>query len=172
MAADAVAPTGDADRDKRMKKMCVPARLALGFAFKPARLTSSSAPSCYRPHSLQEEIEKLKKNQTRRLNRKKALADESKPATSRKCANCGAVGHMSASAPCPSLRSRPPTTNAAPLPRRDEPQVPAMGRVQPHPEVGAGRERADGHRYGGLGRGRPPPERFVRAPLASLSVPV
>jgi hypothetical protein len=95
MAAEAVAPTGDADKDKRMQKLCVRDADGGSTCGNPCqRLLTSRALAL--TLSLQEEIEKLKKNQTRRLNRKKALADSDKPVTSRKCANCGAVGHMSA----------------------------------------------------------------------------
>ncbi|CED83739.1 Transcription initiation factor TFIID, subunit TAF1 [Phaffia rhodozyma] len=74
-AAEAVMPTGDVERDKRMKRF------------------------------IQDELDKLKKNQTRRINRKKALAGDengnTKQTTSRKCANCGVIGHMKTNRKCP-----------------------------------------------------------------------
>lgn len=74
--ADSLAPTGDADKDKRAKKR------------------------------LEEEIARMKKNQERRLHRKNAkivkeggtpmtLNRPLKPDTTRRCGHCGQMGHMS-----------------------------------------------------------------------------
>jgi len=80
--ADALAPTGDAERDKRAKKR------------------------------LEEEIARMKKNQERRLMRKNAkilkeggtplqLSRPMKPDTTRRCGTCGQVGHMKTNRKCP-----------------------------------------------------------------------
>jgi len=80
--ADALAPTGDAERDKRAKKR------------------------------LEEEIARMKKNQERRLMRKNAkiikeggtplqLNRPMKPDTTRRCGTCGQIGHMKTNRKCP-----------------------------------------------------------------------
>jgi transcription initiation factor TFIID subunit 1, fungi type len=92
--ADALAPTGDAERDKRYKKR------------------------------LEEEIARMKKNQERRLIRKNAkiikdggiplqLRRPMKPDTTRRCGLCGQVGHMSGFSCLGSLQVLifPPETN-------------------------------------------------------------
>ncbi|KAG6832536.1 hypothetical protein H0H92_000165 [Tricholoma furcatifolium] len=89
--ADSLAPTGDADKDKRAKKR------------------------------LEEEIARMKKNQERRLHRKNAkivkeggtpmqLNRPIKPDTTRRCGHCGQMGHMSKSQPSMHLASRPSLT--------------------------------------------------------------
>ncbi|KAI0931299.1 hypothetical protein AcW2_000221 [Taiwanofungus camphoratus] len=80
--ADALAPTGDADKDRRAKKR------------------------------LEEEIARMKKNQERRLHRKNAkivkeggtpmqLHRPVKPDTTRRCGHCGQMGHMKTNRKCP-----------------------------------------------------------------------
>ncbi|KAI0347944.1 hypothetical protein BDW22DRAFT_1350061 [Trametopsis cervina] len=80
--ADALAPTGDAEKDKRAKKR------------------------------LEEEIARMKKNQERRLHRKNAkivkeggtpmqLNRQVKPDTTRRCGHCGQMGHMKTNRKCP-----------------------------------------------------------------------
>ncbi|KAG6817729.1 hypothetical protein H0H87_004520 [Tephrocybe sp. NHM501043] len=80
--ADSLAPTGDADKDKRAKKR------------------------------LEEEIARMKKNQERRLHRKNAkivkeggtpmqLNRPVKPDTTRRCGHCGQMGHMKTNRKCP-----------------------------------------------------------------------
>lgn len=80
--ADSLAPTGDADRDKRAKKR------------------------------LEEQIARMKKNQERRLHRKNAkivkeggtpmqLDRPMKPDTTRRCGHCGQMGHMKTNRKCP-----------------------------------------------------------------------
>ncbi|KAI0034145.1 hypothetical protein K488DRAFT_84237 [Vararia minispora EC-137] len=80
--ADSLAPTGDADRDKRAKRR------------------------------LEEEIARMKKNQERRLHRKNAkiakeggqlmtLSRPMKPDTTRRCGHCGQMGHMKTNRKCP-----------------------------------------------------------------------
>lgn len=80
--ADHLAPTGDADKDKRAKKR------------------------------LEEEIARMKKNQERRLHRKNAkivkeggtpmqLNRPLKPDTTRRCGHCGQMGHMKTNRKCP-----------------------------------------------------------------------
>ncbi|KAI0714974.1 hypothetical protein C8Q76DRAFT_795782 [Earliella scabrosa] len=80
--ADALAPTGDADRDRRAKKR------------------------------IEEEIARMKKNQERRLHRKNAkivkeggtplqLGRPIKPDTTRRCGHCGQMGHMKTNRKCP-----------------------------------------------------------------------
>ncbi|KAI0697678.1 atypical/TAF1 protein kinase [Cytidiella melzeri] len=80
--ADALAPTGDAEKDKRAKKR------------------------------LEEEIARMKKNQERRLHRKNAkivkeggtplqLNRTVKPDTTRRCGHCGQMGHMKTNRKCP-----------------------------------------------------------------------
>lgn len=172
MAADAVAPTGDADKDRRAAKLCVQLHFHSDL-FDDRTRTDTIV---YPPSSVREELEKLKKNQARRLNRKKALEDaDSKPVTSRKCANCGAVGHMSAFPSRANCRfpSRSPVLTRLPAPRtvlRDEPKVSPVGRVQPDAESSA-RDGSDGTRYGCLWRGRPPSLWLVHSsPVFSLSL--
>ena len=74
--ADQLAPTGDEEKDKRLKKR------------------------------LEEEIARMKKNQERRLHRKNAKITQEggtplsinrpvKPDTTRRCGHCGQMGHMS-----------------------------------------------------------------------------
>ncbi|KAJ7631188.1 TAF1 transcription initiation factor TFIID subunit TAF1 [Roridomyces roridus] len=80
--ADSLAPTGDADKDKRYKKR------------------------------LEEQIARMKKNQERRLHRKNAkivqaggtpmqLNRPMKQDTTRRCGHCGQVGHMKTNRKCP-----------------------------------------------------------------------
>ncbi|KAK7686767.1 hypothetical protein QCA50_010368 [Cerrena zonata] len=80
--ADALAPTGDAEKDRRAKKR------------------------------LEEEIARMKKNQERRLHRKNAkivkeggtpmqLNRPVKPDTTRRCGHCGQMGHMKTNRKCP-----------------------------------------------------------------------
>ncbi|KAJ7651717.1 TAF1 transcription initiation factor TFIID subunit TAF1 [Mycena polygramma] len=80
--ADSLAPTGDADKDKRAKKR------------------------------LEEEIARMKKNQERRLHRKNAKIVQAggtpmqlnrpiKPDTTRRCGHCGQLGHMKTNRKCP-----------------------------------------------------------------------
>ncbi|KXN88735.1 hypothetical protein AN958_06602 [Leucoagaricus sp. SymC.cos] len=80
--ADSLAPTGDADKDKRAKKR------------------------------LEEAIARMKKNQERRLHRKNAkivkeggtpmqLDRPMKPDTTRRCGHCGQMGHMKTNRKCP-----------------------------------------------------------------------
>ncbi|KAJ6621101.1 TAF1 transcription initiation factor TFIID subunit TAF1 [Mycena sp. CBHHK59/15] len=110
--ADSLAPTGDADKDKRAKKR------------------------------LEEEIARMKKNQERRLHRKNAKIVQAggtpmqlnrpiKPDTTRRCGHCGQLGHMKTNRKCPrwaefntpgpstptgSAASPPPLTGAPNLP--------------------------------------------------------
>ncbi|TFK77305.1 TAF1 transcription initiation factor TFIID subunit TAF1 [Pluteus cervinus] len=80
--ADNLAPTGDADKDRRLKKR------------------------------LEDTINRLKKNQERRLHRKNAkivkeggtpmqLNRPVKPDTTRRCGHCGQMGHMKTNRKCP-----------------------------------------------------------------------
>ncbi|KAH9950995.1 hypothetical protein B0H21DRAFT_720844 [Amylocystis lapponica] len=82
LTADVLAPTGDADKDRRAKKR------------------------------LEEEIARMKKNQERRLHRKNAkivkeggtpmqLNRPVKPDTTRRCGHCGQMGHMKTNRKCP-----------------------------------------------------------------------
>ncbi|KAI8995293.1 hypothetical protein BD414DRAFT_479130 [Trametes punicea] len=82
LTADALAPTGDAERDRRAKKR------------------------------IEEEIARMKKNQERRLHRKNAkivkeggtplqLNRPIKPDTTRRCGHCGQMGHMKTNRKCP-----------------------------------------------------------------------
>ncbi|KAI0361004.1 atypical/TAF1 protein kinase [Trametes cingulata] len=82
MTADALAPTGDAERDRRARKR------------------------------IEEEIARMKKNQERRLHRKNAkivkeggtplqLNRPIKPDTTRRCGHCGQMGHMKTNRKCP-----------------------------------------------------------------------
>ncbi|KAG7098967.1 hypothetical protein E1B28_000855 [Marasmius oreades] len=79
---DSLAPTGDIEKDKRAKKR------------------------------LEEELARMKKNQERRLHRKNAkivkeggtplqLNRPLKPDTTRRCGNCGQMGHMKTNRKCP-----------------------------------------------------------------------
>ncbi|OBZ79847.1 putative transcription initiation factor TFIID subunit [Grifola frondosa] len=81
-AADALNPTGDADKDRRARKR------------------------------IEEEIARMKKNQERRLHRKNAkivkeggtpmqLGRPVKPDTTRRCGHCGQMGHMKTNRKCP-----------------------------------------------------------------------
>lgn len=71
-------------------------------------VTGDQATDARNAKRLQDEIARLKKNQDRRLQRKNAAIVKSggtplggelfmKPETTRKCGNCGQVGHMSTS---------------------------------------------------------------------------
>ncbi|KAF8898960.1 TAF1 transcription initiation factor TFIID subunit TAF1 [Infundibulicybe gibba] len=112
--ADSLAPTGDADKDKRAKKR------------------------------LEEEIARMKKNQERRLHRKNAkivkeggtpmqLNRPVKPDTTRRCGHCGQMGHMKTNRKCPRwaefnsgtapVPSTPSTSAASPPP----PASPSFG---------------------------------------------
>ncbi|KAI0639982.1 atypical/TAF1 protein kinase [Trametes polyzona] len=82
LTADALAPTGDAERDRRARKR------------------------------IEEEIARMKKNQERRLHRKNAkivkeggtplqLNRPMKPDTTRRCGHCGQMGHMKTNRKCP-----------------------------------------------------------------------
>ncbi|KAG5654712.1 hypothetical protein H0H81_007468 [Sphagnurus paluster] len=96
--ADSLAPTGDADKDKRAKKR------------------------------LEEEIARMKKNQERRLHRKNAkivkeggtpmqLNRPVKPDTTRRCGHCGQMGHMKTNRKCPRWAEfNSGTAPATPLP--------------------------------------------------------
>ncbi|KAF9015586.1 atypical/TAF1 protein kinase [Cyathus striatus] len=94
--ADSLAPTGDADKDKRAKKR------------------------------LEEEIARMKKNQERRLHRKNAkivkeggtpmqLNRPGKPDTTRRCGHCGQMGHMKTNRKCPRWAEFNSGTAVAPL---------------------------------------------------------
>jgi len=95
---DQLEPTGDADRDGRAKKKCV----CFSHVRRFCAWTLTLLPR------LHEELARMKKNQERRLVRKNAkLAAEggqllnlkrAKPDTTRRCGNCGQIGHMSACA--------------------------------------------------------------------------
>ncbi|KZV94138.1 hypothetical protein EXIGLDRAFT_767429 [Exidia glandulosa HHB12029] len=112
--ADMLAPTGDADKDRRYKK-----RLA-------------------------EELARMKKNQERRLHRKNAkiameggtpltLKRPMKPDTTRRCGHCGQMGHMKTNRKCPRWaefnQPQPPGAPAPvptpPVPRAGETPKPA-----------------------------------------------
>ncbi|EIW86914.1 TAF1 transcription initiation factor TFIID subunit TAF1 [Coniophora puteana RWD-64-598 SS2] len=93
--ADNLAPTGDAFKDKRYKKM------------------------------LEDQIARMKKNQERRLHRKNAkivkeggtpmqLDRPLKPDTTRRCGHCGQMGHMKTNRKCP--RWAEFNSGATPLP--------------------------------------------------------
>ncbi|TFK30851.1 atypical/TAF1 protein kinase [Coprinopsis marcescibilis] len=95
--ADHLAPTGDADKDKRAKKR------------------------------LEEEIARMKKNQERRLHRKNAkivkeggvpmqLNRPLKPDTTRRCGHCGQQGHMKTNRKCPRWAEFNSGTAPPPLP--------------------------------------------------------
>ena len=103
--ADSLAPTGDAEKDKRAMKR------------------------------LEEEIARMKKNQERRLHRKNAkivkeggtpmqLNRPIKPDTTRRCGHCGQIGHMSEWFGVRGMRVVLMDVC------RNEPQVPEVGRVQ------------------------------------------
>ncbi|KZV74842.1 TAF1 transcription initiation factor TFIID subunit TAF1 [Peniophora sp. CONT] len=97
--ADSLAPTGDAERDRRARKR------------------------------LEEEIARMKKNQERRLHRKNAkivkeggtpmtLSRPIKPDTTRRCGHCGQMGHMKTNRKCPrwaefNSGAPPPTPSSA-----------------------------------------------------------
>ncbi|KAI0053454.1 hypothetical protein FA95DRAFT_745691 [Auriscalpium vulgare] len=111
--ADSLAPTGDADRDKRAKKR------------------------------LEEEIARMKKNQERRLHRKNAkIAKEGgtpmtlnrpvKPDTTRRCGHCGQMGHMKTNRKCPrwaefNSGQPPPTPTAGGPATSPPPPTPGLG---------------------------------------------
>ncbi|KAL4252498.1 Transcription initiation factor TFIID subunit 1 histone acetyltransferase domain-containing protein [Abortiporus biennis] len=97
LTADALAPTGDAERDKRARKR------------------------------LEEEIARMKKNQERRLHRKNAkivkeggtplqLNRPVKPDTTRRCGHCGQMGHMKTNRKCPRWAEFNSGTPAMPTP--------------------------------------------------------
>ncbi|TFK99774.1 hypothetical protein BDV98DRAFT_510326 [Pterulicium gracile] len=117
---NSLAPTGDADKDKRAKKR------------------------------LEEEIARMKKNQERRLHRKNAkivkeggtpmqLDRPLKPDTTRKCGHCGQMGHMKTNRKCPRWAEfnsgnppLPPTPSSAgpagsPVPSGMPPVIAASG---------------------------------------------
>ncbi|KAI0778747.1 atypical/TAF1 protein kinase [Trametes elegans] len=107
MTADALAPTGDAERDKRARKR------------------------------IEEEIARMKKNQERRLHRKNAkivkeggtplqLNRPIKPDTTRRCGHCGQMGHMKTNRKCPrwaefNQGAPPPPTPSATSPTATSP---------------------------------------------------
>ncbi|EGN91727.1 hypothetical protein SERLA73DRAFT_100192 [Serpula lacrymans var. lacrymans S7.3] len=105
--ADSLAPTGDADKDKRAKKR------------------------------LEEEIARMKKNQERRLHRKNAkivkeggtpmqLNRPLKPDTTRRCGHCGQMGHMKTNRKCPrwaEFNSGTPPVPATPASATSPPPV-------------------------------------------------
>ncbi|KAF7981151.1 hypothetical protein HWV62_34909 [Athelia sp. TMB] len=113
--ANSLAPTGDADKDKRAKKR------------------------------LEEEIARRKKNQERRLHRKNAkivkeggtpmqLNRPVKPDTTRHCGHCGQMGHMKTNRKCPryaefnSGTAPPPTpTSASATSPPPAPNLPNLG---------------------------------------------
>jgi len=112
--ANSLAPTGDADKDKRAKKR------------------------------LEEEIARRKKNQERRLHRKNAkivkeggtpmqLNRPVKPDTTRRCGHCGQMGHMKTNRKCPRWAEfNSGTTPAAPSssatsPPPTTPNLPNLG---------------------------------------------
>ncbi|KAL0951477.1 hypothetical protein HGRIS_008165 [Hohenbuehelia grisea] len=112
--ADSLAPTGDADKDKRAKKR------------------------------LEEEIARMKKNQERRLHRKNAkivkeggtplqLNRPLKPDTTRRCGHCGQMGHMKTNRKCPrwaefnSGAAPVPVTPSAASPPLGTPNLPNLG---------------------------------------------
>ncbi|KZT30726.1 TAF1 transcription initiation factor TFIID subunit TAF1 [Neolentinus lepideus HHB14362 ss-1] len=109
--ADALAPTGDAEKDARAKKR------------------------------LEEEILRMKKNQERRLHRKNAkIAKEGgtplllnrpvKPDTTRRCGHCGQMGHMKTNRKCPRWAEfnsgAPPATPSAASPSAGSPPTPGL----------------------------------------------
>ncbi|GLB35948.1 putative protein of unknown function (DUF3591) [Lyophyllum shimeji] len=106
--ADSLAPTGDADKDKRAKKR------------------------------LEEEIARMKKNQERRLHRKNAkivkeggtpmqLNRPVKPDTTRRCGHCGQMGHMKTNRKCPRWAEfNSGTAPATPLPSGSGTSPPAV----------------------------------------------
>ncbi|KIP11796.1 hypothetical protein PHLGIDRAFT_27789 [Phlebiopsis gigantea 11061_1 CR5-6] len=107
--ADALAPTGDAEKDKRMKKR------------------------------LEEEIARMKKNQERRLHRKNAkivkeggtpmqLNRPVKPDTTRRCGHCGQMGHMKTNRKCPRWAE---FNSGAPPPSPAAASPPAAGLLHP-----------------------------------------
>ncbi|KAJ6575353.1 TAF1 transcription initiation factor TFIID subunit TAF1 [Mycena capillaripes] len=113
--ADSLAPTGDADKDKRAKKR------------------------------LEEEIARMKKNQERRLHRKNAKIVQAggtpmqlnrpiKPDTTRRCGHCGQLGHMKTNRKCPRWAefntpgpSTPTGSAASPAPLPGTPNLPNLG---------------------------------------------
>ncbi|KAJ7751256.1 TAF1 transcription initiation factor TFIID subunit TAF1 [Mycena maculata] len=113
--ADSLAPTGDADKDKRAKKR------------------------------LEEEIARMKKNQERRLHRKNAKIVQAggtpmqlnrpiKPDTTRRCGHCGQLGHMKTNRKCPRWAefntpgpSTPTGSVATPAPLPGTPNLPNLG---------------------------------------------
>ncbi|EPQ61383.1 hypothetical protein GLOTRDRAFT_15237, partial [Gloeophyllum trabeum ATCC 11539] len=112
--ADALAPTGDAEKDARAKKR------------------------------LEEEIMRMKKNQERRLHRKNAkIAKEGgtplllnrpvKPDTTRRCGHCGQMGHMKTNRKCPRWAEfnsgAPPATPSATSPPAGSPPTPSLGNL-------------------------------------------
>ncbi|TRM65919.1 hypothetical protein BD626DRAFT_486234 [Schizophyllum amplum] len=95
--ADSLAPTGDAEKDKRAMKR------------------------------LEEEIARMKKNQERRLHRKNAkivkeggtpmqLNRPIKPDTTRRCGHCGQIGHMKTNRKCPRWAEFNSATPPMPVP--------------------------------------------------------
>ncbi|KAJ7926010.1 TAF1 transcription initiation factor TFIID subunit TAF1 [Mycena leptocephala] len=112
--ADSLAPTGDADKDKRAKKR------------------------------LEEEIARMKKNQERRLHRKNAKIVQAggtpmqlnrpiKPDTTRRCGHCGQLGHMKTNRKCPRWAEfntpgpSTPTGSAVSPPAPGTPNLPNLG---------------------------------------------
>lgn len=111
--ANSLAPTGDADKDKRAKKR------------------------------LEEEIARRKKNQERRLHRKNAkivkeggtpmqLNRPVKPDTTRRCGHCGQMGHMKTNRKCPrwaefNSGTAPSTSTSATSPPPTTPNLPNLG---------------------------------------------
>ncbi|PFH54856.1 hypothetical protein AMATHDRAFT_134293 [Amanita thiersii Skay4041] len=135
--ADSLAPTGDADKDKRAKKR------------------------------LEEEIARMKKNQERRLHRKNAkivkeggtplqLNRPVKPDTTRRCGHCGQMGHMKTNRKCP--RWAEFNSGTAPVP-----PTPSSSATSP-PPVGSGLGSLGFNRPGGSAFGFPT---AVPSPLAT-----
>ncbi|KAK2461592.1 hypothetical protein APHAL10511_006055 [Amanita phalloides] len=135
--ADSLAPTGDADKDKRAKKR------------------------------LEEEIARMKKNQERRLHRKNAkivkeggtplqLNRPIKPDTTRRCGHCGQMGHMKTNRKCP--RWAEFNSGTAPVP-----PTPTSSATSP-PPMGGGLGGMGFNRPGGSSFGFPA---AVPSPLAT-----
>ncbi|KAI5897841.1 uncharacterized protein SCHCODRAFT_02610400 [Schizophyllum commune H4-8] len=120
--ADSLAPTGDAEKDKRAMKR------------------------------LEEEIARMKKNQERRLHRKNAkivkeggtpmqLNRPIKPDTTRRCGHCGQIGHMKTNRKCPRWAEFNSATPPMPVPTPASNNAGPASVTSPPPPGGMGFNR-------------------------------
>ncbi|KAH8099333.1 atypical/TAF1 protein kinase [Cristinia sonorae] len=143
LTADALAPTGDADKDRRAKKR------------------------------LEEEIARMKKNQERRLHRKNAkivkeggtpmqLNRPSKQETTRRCGLCGQVGHMKTNRKCPRFAEF--NSGSPPMPTSSATSPPATSPTG-STSAGGGLPSSDGLFSPGA---TPGPSSLLRPPVTAM----